>query len=350
MRLEGFLQSVFKVMPPVNDGDEITLLRKYYVVPRDFDVEDPPTVLNAVYSAVPTLTPFLDDLIPLGPAPINFINEQTAKGFPVLFSYIDTTTGRIKNITSSQQTDIIATTPTLYIAGLPFNEYEVTWINPGGAIGSLNVDPALPSWITLETSPSDTVKLSIDTGQGGTGDYDGDDYDGDDYLTGGPNSIVGCYTFEFFDDVTLLFTLQICIFPIQKSDEIKCDDVLNISWVNREGGWSSYIFEGKRLYGKDMGEEKTFKSSGVLKRSSMENVYDAIEVNIFNKSIKDMQFIASLRQSIQAYLWSDSTLQWSIPIKLDKASFPIYEVPFKQIEVAQKMKFILAEEIVIQSQ
>jgi hypothetical protein len=99
-----------------------------------------------------------------------------------------------------------------------------------------------------------------------------------------------------------------------------------------------------------MGEEKTFKSSGVLKRSSMENVYDAIEVNIFNKSIKDMQFIASLRQSIQAYLWSDSTLQWSIPIKLDKASFPIYEVPFKQIEVAQKMKFILAEEIVIQSQ
>jgi hypothetical protein len=86
LRLDGFLQGAFQVLPPVNMGDDITLLRKYYVVPRDFDMEDAPTVYNAVYAAIEDLTPYLSELVPLGPAPINFISELTARGMPVLFS------------------------------------------------------------------------------------------------------------------------------------------------------------------------------------------------------------------------------------------------------------------------
>lgn len=348
LRLEGFLQSVFEVNQPINQGDEITLLRKYYVVPRDFDMEDAPTTLNAVYSAVKTLTPFLGTLIPLGPAPINFINDQTAKGLPVLFSYIDLTVGRVKNITSSQQTDIVASGETVYIPGLPFNEYDLTWINPAGAIGSLNVTPALPAWITLESSPSDTVKLHIDLTQGGTGDYDGSDYDEDDYLTGGPNSIVGCYEFEFTDGVTPLFTLLICVFPVQSSN-ISCGG-LNLAWINREGGWSSYVFEGRKTYLHNIGEVKEYKKSTELRRSTVENVYDGIEVDVTDKSIKDLIFIKSLRQSIQAFLFDDDTAQWSIPIVLDKQNTAVYTEPFKQVEVSQKIVFKLAEEVTIQSQ
>jgi hypothetical protein len=353
VRLEGFLQSVFEVNPPVNDGDEITLLRKYYVVPRDFDMETTPTVFNAVYSAVEDLTEFLSDLVPLGPAPINFISEQTQKGLPVLFSYIDTATGRIKNITSSNQTDIVSTESLVVIFGLPLNVYDMQWINPAGAIADLQVDPALPSWITLLPSPSDTVKLSIDTGENTEGgDYDGSDYNDNDYLVGGPNSIVGCHEFEFFDGVTPLFTLRICIYPIQSSNE-GCfigEGVFNIAWVNRQGGWSSYVFEGKKTFGMDIGKVTTYKKARELKRSAVEEVYQTAEVSVANKSIRDLLFIASLRQSIQAYLWSDTTQQWSIPIALDKENFNLYSRPFKAIEVDEQFTFRYAEEIVIQTQ
>lgn len=351
IRLEGFLQSVFEVIEPLNNGIEITLLRKYYVLPLNFDMESSPTILNAVYSAIPDLTSYLGDLIPLGPAPINFINEQTQRGFPVLFSYIDTTSGRVVNITSSDQTDIVSSSDSVFISALPLNQYTLTWVNPGGSIGSLNIDPALPDWITLETSPADTVILSIDTGAGtGTPDYDGDDYDGDDYLTGGPNAIVGCYTFEFSDGMTPLFTLEICVYPLQKSNGVCPDNIANIAWVNREGGWSSYVFEGRKTYGKDISTVTTYKRGNELKRSTVEDVYDVVEVNIVNKSIRDLIFISSLRQSIQAYLYDESTLQWSIPIFIDKDSFPIYSIPFKQIEVADKFTFRIANEIIIQSQ
>jgi hypothetical protein len=240
----------------------------------------------------------------------------------------------------------------VYIPALPLNILDLTWVNPAGVIGSLNVTPALPAWITLESSPSDTVKLTIDTGPTiSGGDYDGNDYDGDDYLTGGPNAIVGCYTFEFKDGATDLFTLQICIFPIQSSNELKCaGDVFNIGWVNRQGGWSSYPFEGRRVYGKDIDTVKTYKSGRELKRSIVEDVYDTVEISLSQKSIKDLIFISTLRQSIQAYLWSELTLQWSIPIILDKQSFEIYSKPFKAVEVNDKFSFRYAEEIVIQSQ
>lgn len=350
LRLEGFLQSVFNVEQPVNNGYEITLLRKYYVVPRDFDMEEAPTIFNAVYSAVPDLTNFLGDLIPLGPAPINFINEQTNKGYPVLFSYIDTESGRVVNVTASDQTEILSTLPVVYIPAIALNTYDVTWVNPDGDIGSLNVTPALPSWITIQPSGDDTVQLHIDTGAGTSGgDYYGSDYDGTDYLTGGPNAIVGCYTYTFKDGAATLFELTICIFPIQSSIG-ECVGGFNIAWINLEGGWSSYVFGGRKTFGKEIGDVKTFKKGNQLRRASVENVYDVAEATILMKSQKDIDFISSLRQSVQAFLYSELTKQWSIPIILDAKSFTTYSVPFKQIEVNDTFKFKYAEEIIVQNQ
>lgn len=351
LRLEGFLQSVFEVQTPVNSDIEITLLRKYYVVPLNFDMETAPTILNSVFSAVPDLTDYLGTLIPLGPAPINFINEQTQKGFPVLFSYIDTTTGRVMNVTSSEENDLVSTSETVFISALPLDNYTLTWINPLGAIASLNVTPALPAWIVMTQPSSDTVYLTIDTGAGiGTPDYEGDDYSGEDYLTGGPNSIVGCYTYEFKDGATTLFTLEICVYPLQKANGLCPDNIANIAWVNREGGWSSYVFDGRKTFGKDISTVNTYKRGTELKRSTVEDVYDVVEVNINNKAIRDLIFISSLRQSIQAYLYDPATLQWSIPIFIDKESFPVYTLPFKQIRVEDKFTFRYANEIIIQRQ
>jgi len=350
LRLEGFLQAAFNVDQPVNNGSDFSLLKKYYVVPRDFEMADPPNTYNAVYSASRTLTPFLDELIPLGPLPINFINEQTQKGLPVLFSYIDLDLQRVVNITSSQETDITATGPIVYIPGLPMNEYDVTWINPAGVIADLQIDPDLPSWITLTQPAGDTVQLHIDLSQGFNSDYGTDDYDSADYLTGGVNSIVGCHEFEFSDGVTPLFTLRICAFPIQHANAECAEDAFNVAWVNQEGGWSSYIFSGKKNFGQELGTVKTFKSGNTVKRSAVKEVYQTAEVSITNKSVEDLQFITSLRQSIQAFLWSDDTQQWSIPILLDGKSFDTYARPFNQIEVNQRLLFKYAEEIIIQTQ
>jgi hypothetical protein len=311
---------------------------------------EPPTIFNAVYSAIPDLTNYLGELIPLGPQPINFINDQTKKGYPVLFSYIDTVDGRLKNVTSSDETDIYSSDTLVYIPGVPLNQYDVTWVNPLGPIADLNTDPALPSWITLQPSAEDTVKLHIDTTIAiGIGDYDPVDFDELDYLIGGVNSIVGCYTYIFKDGDTELFQLTICVFPIQGASS-ECDGGFNIAWVNREGGWSSYVFGGRKVYGKEIGDAKTYKKGKELRRANLENVYDTAEVTVAVKSIQDLKFIASLRQSIQAFLYSEETLQWSIPIVLDRQSFPVYTTPFKQIEVNESFKFRYAEEITIQSQ
>jgi hypothetical protein len=203
----------------------------------------------------------------------------------------------------------------------------------------------------LLPSASDTVKLDIETVDETFGDYNPDDYNEDDYLTSGINGIVGCHEFEFSDGVTPLFTLRICVFPTQAvNNACAGDSAFNIAWINREGGWSSYIFEGKKSYGVDMGKVKTYKKNRELKRSSVEEVYNTAEVALANKSIQDMKFISSLRYSIQAYLWSESTQQWSIPIILDKDNFNEYSTPFRQIEVEEAFTFRYAEEVVIQTQ
>lgn len=350
LRLEGFLQSAFTLLAPVNNGPDLSLLRNYYVQPLNFETESAPTIYKAVYSTSKSLTPFLEDLTPLGPAPINFINEQTAKGLPVLFSYINTETGRVENITSSQETDIVSTSPTVYIAGLPLNTYELTWINPAGPISVLNITPALPSWITLTQPAADTIHLLIDLSQGYNGDYDPDDYDEEDYLTGGANSIVGCYSFLFEDGTTDLFTLSICVFPIEKSNDECIDDAFNIAWMNSDGGWSSYIFAGRKAYGVDIGDVSTFKQGDIKKRSSVTEVYDSRQCFIVNKAKRDLDFIGSLKKSIQAFLYDEDTQQWSIPILIDDASFDLYELPFKQIEVNGSLKFTYGEETKVQTQ
>lgn len=351
LRLEGFLQSAFKISQPLNNGSDGSLLKKYYVVPRDFDQEESPTVFNALYSTVKSLTPYLGDLIPLGPLPINFINKTTEYGLPVLFSYIDTTLQRVVNVTSSNQTDVVSSSPVVYVPGLPLNQYDVTWTNPAGVIAALNTDPALPAWITVESSPGDQVKLHIDLTSGLGGDYEPADYDSEDYLSGGANAIVGCYEYEFKDGATTLFTLIVCAYPIIKST-FGCvgDGAFNIAWINQEGGWSSYVFTGRKILGTDIGDAKTYKSGGVIKRGSVEDVYDTAQVSLSVLNKVDMQFIASMRKSIQAFLWSDNTQQWSIPILINADSFQSYAEPFKQAEQSGSFIFRYAEETVIQTQ
>lgn len=357
IRVEGFLQGVFLVNPPV-EGDEITLGRKFYLIPASFEVDSQP-ISTAVYSAIESLTPYLDDLVPLGPAPMNFINEQTQKGMPVLFSFLELTTGRVKNVISSKETDIISTNDVVLNA-LPCNSYDIEWIKIAGNInGAIVSDPALPSWIVI-TPDTDRLAIAIDTcAQGsGAGDYEPDDYSSTDYLTAGFNELVGCYEFEISDGDGVLFTLSICIFPIQQpASEVCQDDAFNIAWVNRQGGFSSYAFarevgsKGLKQLGLNVGESTDFKKEGELKKSSVRDVFDSVTVHYSNRNVRELLFISSLRQSIQAYLFNDDTGAWDIPIFIDPESFPVFTLPFNQADHGNgSFTFRYSDEIRIQRQ
>lgn len=357
VRVEGFLQGMFSVEAPV-EGDEITLGRKFYLIPRDY-VADSQPISTAVYSAIESLTPYLDDLVPLGPAPMNFVNEQTQKGLPVLFSYLDQATGRVKNVISSKETDIVSVGDVILNA-LPCNAYDIEWIKIAGNInGSVTSDPALPSWIVV-TPDTDRLQIAIDTcaQNTGAGDYEPDDYESNDYLTAGFNELVGCYEFELSDGDGVLFTLSICIFPIQQPASEVCQaDAYNIAWVNRQGGWSSYAFaretgnKGLKNLGMNLGESTDYKRQGELRKSSVQDVFDTVTVHYSNRNVRELLFIASLRQSIQAYLFNDETGTWDIPIFIDPESFPVFSLPFNQAEHGNgSFTFRYSDEIRIQRQ
>lgn len=355
VRCEGFLQSMFELNAPASIED-LSLGRKFYVIPAELDQASAATIRTGVFSAKETLTEYVGDLIPLGPAPINFINEQTAKGYPVIFSVLDNTSKRVQNIRSSLETEIVTTASEVYIPALPNNTYDFAWINPGGAIADLQIDPALPDWITVNTSDPSVVSLTINTYTSEPGgDYTPDDFS-TDYNIFSINAIVGCYQFEFFDGAELLFTLDICVYPAQEIKDVchnnrsSVPEIFNIAWINREGGWSSFVFQGKKEYGKKIGRSRTFKRGNILKKLSLEEVYDEATVSLSNYSIRELLFISSLRTSIEAYLFNEDTQDWDIPIVLNTQDFPVYKVPFKQLDVEGSFSFLYAEEINIQKQ
>lgn len=353
VRIEGFLQSRFEVKKPTSEGDvDLSLSKKYYLIPKSFDLAAPQTTRTAVYSAIPDLTPYTEPLMPLGPLPINFINEVTQRGYPVIFSFIDEDAGRVANAVSSYETEIVTTSDYHFMSALPGNTYSFKWIG-STEIGTITTTPALPSWIQIVSTDSGDVLLNIETFTTEGGEYTLDDYLSEDYNIFSFNNIVGCYSFQFFNDGVLLFTLELCVFPaasINGACQSSRNPVYNIAWINREGGWSSFIFEGTKTVGRSVGSIGTFKKGLEVKKSYVENVYTDVEVFFSHKNIREMMFIASLRTSIQAYLYNDSTLTWDIPIFIDRDSFPVYSMPFKQSQAKGSFVFKHSEELLVQRQ
>lgn len=356
LRCEGFLQSMFEALQPAS-GDDISLGRKFYCIPKDYDLDLGSDETNPICTTVfgtQLLTPYLDDLIPLGPDPINFINTETGLGFPVIFSFLNEANQRVSNVISGASTDINTASSTYYLQALPGNTYTLTWISP------TPIDPVfyptLPDWITViaQTDNSITIQIEAFTTTDG-GDYDPLDYSENDYLINVLNAIVGCYTFQMFDgepgsDDEPVFTLTTCIFPTQLLQNICGANLFNIAWVNLQGGWNSFIFAGRKEYGRSVGQVSSFKKVHELKKSSVEEVYDTVICSYSQRSLNELLFIKTLRTSIQAYLFNDQTQTWDIPIFIDKANFLSHQTPYRQGDQTNTFTFSYANEILVQRQ
>jgi len=99
-----------------------------------------------------------------------------------------------------------------------------------------------------------------------------------------------------------------------------------------------------------VGKVSTFKKVAELKKSSVEEVYDTVDVLYSQRSVEELAFITTLRTSIQAYLFNDATQAWDIPIVIDKANFGTYSTPFRQGDQGSLFSFKYANEIKVQRQ
>jgi hypothetical protein len=128
-----------------------------------------------------------------------------------------------------------------------------------------------------------------------------------------------------------------------------CDNQYNIAWLNREGGWQNYIFTGIKTFEIRQGDSTTFKTfSKVLKYQSKTNVYNGVVVTTGSIPRSHVDYLSSLRTSIQAYLYNDVTQGWDIEIFIDTEDFETYTSRQKIFDIS--IPFIYAKELIVQSQ
>lgn len=124
----------------------------------------------------------------------------------------------------------------------------------------------------------------------------------------------------------------------------------NITWLGIHGGWQNYIFTGIKTIQVDAGRDKQFKTNEyVLKHSEVNDVYDGEIITTGDIPKSHVDLLDGLRaKSIQAFLYNEETDAWDIPIIVDRSSYSKYKTRDKFFEV--RLKFIYAEEILVQSQ
>lgn len=122
---------------------------------------------------------------------------------------------------------------------------------------------------------------------------------------------------------------------------------VNIVWLNREGGYQNYIFQGVKTFEQRVGDERTYKDGSILKLSQRKNVYSGRIVTTSNIPQLHVDYLDSLRTSIQAWEWNESDDTYT-EILLDNSDYVKYTTRQKLFDIS--IRFIYAEEIIIQTQ
>jgi hypothetical protein len=146
-------------------------------------------------------------------------------------------------------------------------------------------------------------------------------------------------------------SIQITVVALSNAFELRetcCDKAYNIAWLNREGGWRSFIFKSRNDAHKiDIESVETFVTDGVIRTSEIKELKSIkVTTGLIDKS--DIDYTATLRSGIQAFLYNPSSRGWDIPIWIKPESFTLYEGRQKLFEFS--FEFILAEIKNIQTQ
>lgn len=164
-----------------------------------------------------------------------------------------------------------------------------------------------------------------------------------------PLSISGSDGNEYF---IIVEVVAACDLPTYTLD---CCNSINIVWLNREGGFENYIFTGRRqIFEVEEGEAIEFKTSNLTRKNAqIENIYNAVVVNTGDIPKEHLIKLASLRSSIQAWVYTELVgyidfTERLTPILIDRQSIIVNDTREKIIQ--RSVRFIVAKEVVTQSQ
>lgn len=152
------------------------------------------------------------------------------------------------------------------------------------------------------------------------------------------------------------FSLVIDVVPLASSVvEIPtcCDEnAISICWLNQIGGWQSWTFRRVRTYSIEVGDisAQTFVSGLTKKYASIGDVYEGESVSFQVTSKAQIDALATLKYSIQAFVYNSETEEFDIPILLNRESFNKYSNGLRDKVFDFSFKFIYAEKLSIQTQ
>jgi len=189
------------------------------------------------------------------------------------------------------------------------------------------ISSTLPAWITNNTINSRTQTWDITAPSVNTYYYYGNVY----------------LRNEFKGSATI--TLQVVESLFEEVDNCCSDENINIVWLNRQGGRGNFIFTQRRDYKVNIGDKKTYITKDIKRYSEINKVYNAVTVYATGLSLNQIDFLDTLRYSIQAWVFVNEVF---IPIILDVESFDKYNTKENMYDIS--ITFNYAEQLNIQRQ
>jgi hypothetical protein len=132
-----------------------------------------------------------------------------------------------------------------------------------------------------------------------------------------------------------------------------CDEnSLSICWLNQIGGWQSWTFRRVRTFSLEVGDKsaQTFISGLTKKYASIGDVYEGESVSFEVTSKAQIDTLATLKYSIQAFVYNSDTEEFDIPVLINRESFSKYSNALRDKVFTFSFKFIYAEKLSIQTQ
>jgi hypothetical protein len=163
----------------------------------------------------------------------------------------------------------------------------------------------------------------------------------------------GTYTYEVdvysLDEPTQVGTGTITLNVADQYENVNnccSDENVNIVWLNRQGGRSNFIFTQRKDFNVDVGGTTTFVTNNIKKFSEIRDVYDGAILYSTGLSKNAVNYLDTLRYTIQAWIFnSDNSFT---PIIIDVGSFTKYTTKEKLYEV--QISFQYATRLNIQKQ
>jgi hypothetical protein len=153
------------------------------------------------------------------------------------------------------------------------------------------------------------------------------------------------------EDAISVGTIDVSVYPTVQVRRICAGNVLNFAWLNNSGGWNSYAIECKYVKGYDIGRQQVYLTGdNIQKRTELDDVYQNYSLTAELLSTFELDLLASLRTSIQAYLYNETSLDFDIPILIDPSSFQTYGNRQRATERSASFSFKVATQENIQTQ